>query len=116
MFAHIINACGYSLAGLNAVIKEEIAFRLVLIQAIAILVLIVFLPISYPQKSFLALSAALCLIVELLNSAIENVVDLVTSDWHILAKKAKDMGSAAQFIALSSLYLQVFLILAEFLS
>lgn len=114
MLAHIKNACGYSLAGLNAVIKEETAFRLVLIQAVIILVLIVFLPISYTQKAFLALSAAICLIVELLNSSIENVVDLVTSDWHILAKKAKDMGSAAQFIALLSLYLQVILIFTEF--
>ena len=41
----------------------------------------------------------LCLLVELLNSAIENVVDRVSLEWHPLAKKAKDMGSAAQFTA-----------------
>ena len=113
MLAHIKNAFGYSLAGLSAVIKDEIAFRILLLQTSAILILLVFLPISYNQRAFLVLSAAICLIVELLNSAIENVVDLVTHDWHILAKKAKDMGSAAQFIASASLYFQVMLIVVE---
>ena len=114
MLAHIKKACGYALEGLHIVIKEEVAFRLVLLQAIIIIILAIFFPFSYSQKAFLILSAFICLIVELLNSAIENVVDLITSDWHILAKKAKDMGAAAQFIALLSLYVQVFLIFIEF--
>ena len=47
----------------------------------------------------LAVPLVLCLLVELLNSAIENVVDRISLEWHPLAKKAKDMGSAAQFTA-----------------
>ena len=47
----------------------------------------------------LAVPLVFCLLVELLNSAIENVVDRVSLEWHPLAKKAKDMGSAAQFTA-----------------
>ena len=46
-----------------------------------------------------AVPLVLCLLVELLNSAIENVVDRISLEWHPLAKKAKDMGSAAQFTA-----------------
>ena len=113
MLGHIKKAFFYSMSGLNAAIKEETAVRLVLIQAIAIIAFIAFYPLPYIAKALLLLSACICIIVELLNSAIENVVDLVTSDWHILAKKAKDMGSAAQFVALTSLYLQLIMIFLE---
>jgi len=109
MLKHTKNAFFYSMSGLNAAIKEEVAFRLVLAQAALIFLFIIFSPfsLSYIEISFLITSAAICIIIELLNSAIENIVDLITSDWHLLAKKAKDMGSAAQFIALVLLYTQI---------
>ncbi len=114
MFKHIFNACRYSLAGLNAAFKEELAFRLVLGQAIIMLSIAFYLPLEYTERSFLIFAAGLCVVVELLNSAIENIVDLVTSDWHILAKRAKDMGSAAQFAALVLLYWQLAVILKKY--
>lgn len=54
---------------------------------------------DWAESVLLAVPLVLCLLVELLNSAIENVVDRISLEWHPLAKKAKDMGSAAQFTA-----------------
>ena len=54
---------------------------------------------DWTESVLLAVPLVLCLLVELLNSAIENVVDRISLEWHPLAKKAKDMGSAAQFTA-----------------
>jgi diacylglycerol kinase (ATP) len=113
MFNHIKKATGYSMAGLRAAIQDEKAVRLVLLQAFFVIIFILFFSLPYTQKAFLLISAFLCIAVELINSAMENIVDLVTTDWHILAKKAKDMGSAAQFIALTSLYTQILLIILE---
>ena len=115
MFCHIRNACKNSLAGLQATIKEEFAFRLILIQTLVIATFSFFLPLSYLEQSLLLINAGICIIVELLNSAIENVVDLVTTDWHILAKRAKDMASAAQFAAMILLYLQIALLIRQHL-
>ncbi|MDR2006715.1 MAG: diacylglycerol kinase [Acidaminococcales bacterium] len=113
MFNHSKKALAYSLAGLRTAFNEEETFRLVLLQlALAVVFLIIF-PLSYAQKAFLLISAFLCLIVEFLNSALENIVDLVTNDWHILAKKAKDMGSAAQLAAQVSFCAQILLIIWE---
>lgn len=115
MLKHTKNAFFYSMAGLNAAFKEEIAFRLILAQSALIFLFIIFSPfsLSYVEIAFLTTSAAICIAIELLNSAIENIVDLITSDWHELAKKAKDMGSAAQFIALVLLYTQIIFIVSN---
>lgn len=110
MLKHMYKAFFYSTSGLAAAAKEEIAFRLVLIQALFIAILVFNFPLEYHERAFLLFSAFICIIVELINSAIENTVDITTQEWHILAKKAKDMGSAAQFVALISLYLQLMLI------
>ncbi len=111
MFSHVRKATKYSLDGLAAAFKDEVAFRIVLGQAAFMLLIAFYFPLTYTERSFLLLCAGISVIVELLNSAIENIVDLVTSDWNILAKKAKDMGSAAQFAALVLLYGQLVLIL-----
>lgn len=110
MIKHTIQAFNYSLDGLKTTFQDEVAFRLLLVQSFLVALLIFLFPMSYLQQAILFISVAICLLTELLNSAIENVVDLVTSDWHIHAKKAKDMGSAAQFVAMCSLYIQIFLI------
>jgi len=81
-----------------------------LLQAAGIIAIMFIFELTYVQQAFLMMAVALSLIVELINSALENTVDLITSDWHILAKKAKDMGSAAQFIASSSIYVQLLII------
>lgn len=107
MLLHVKNAFFYSLDGLIATFNEEMAFKIVLLQATMFCVLMVTLPFTYMQQAFLLLSIALTLIVELINTALENIVDLITTDWHISAKKAKDMGSAAQLVASISLYVQL---------
>jgi diacylglycerol kinase (ATP) len=96
----IINAFGYSMKGLRAAFKHESAFR----QETALLILL--LPIAFllgqniVDYSILFGSLMLVIIVELLNSALEAVVDRVGDEHHELAGRAKDIGSAAVFVAL----------------
>ena len=96
----IINAFGYSMKGLRAAFKHESAFR----QETALLIIL--LPIAFllgqniVDYSILIGSLMLVIIVELLNSAVEAVVDRVGDEHHKLAGRAKDIGSAAVFVAL----------------
>lgn len=97
----ILVTTGYSLAGLRAVWRTEVAFRqLVLINAV-LLPLAFYLDVSRAERALLILAPFLALIVELLNSAIEAAIDRISLELHPLSKCAKDMGSAAQFLALA---------------
>ena len=91
----IWNAFGYSLDGLKSTFEDEAAFRQELIMCLVLLPLAFYVPIPLTFKLLLISSMILVLIVELLNSAIEALTDLITKDFQILAKKAKDCGSAA---------------------
>ena len=94
------NALGYSRDGLAAAWKNEAAFREeVLLAAIAI-PLALYLGKTGVDRSILIGSIILILIVEILNSAIEAVVDKASPEKHELAKRAKDMGSAAVLFSL----------------
>jgi len=62
---------------------------------------LVLLPLSAEWKGLLFLATASVLVVELLNSAIEALVDLASPDYHLLAKRAKDIGSAAVFVSIA---------------
>ena len=94
------NALGYSRDGLAAAWKNEAAFREeVLLAAIAI-PLALFLGKTGVDRSILIGSIILILIVEILNSAVEAVVDKASPEKHELAKRAKDMGSAAVLLSL----------------
>jgi diacylglycerol kinase (ATP) len=96
----IWRALGWSLAGVAAAYKAEAAFRQeVALTAILIPIAIV-LPVSGPGTALMVAVVLLVLIVELLNSAIESAVDRISVEHHPLAKQAKDIGSAAVFIAL----------------
>lgn len=96
----ILNASGYSFDGLRAAFKGEAAFRqLVLLNVILIPLSFVF-HVSQVERAVLIAVCLLALIVELLNSAIEAAIDRISLDLHPLSKNAKDMGSAAQFVAL----------------
>lgn len=96
----IINACHYSAQGFQAAFKNEAAFRqLVLLNAISI-PLILFIDFDISVKMILLFATLLTLIVELFNTAIEAIVDRVSTDLHPLSKIAKDAGSAAQTMAL----------------
>lgn len=96
----IWNAYRYSLAGLKASYRHEKSFRQELILFLLLLPVIFWIPITMPAKLMLLSVNCLVLIVELLNSAIEAVVDMTSPEYHDLAKRAKDMASAAVFISL----------------
>ena len=94
------NALGYSLAGLQAAYRCEDAFRQEALLAALLLPLTFLLPVSGTQRALMIASLLLVLIVELLNSAVEAAVDRISLDNHRLAKRAKDIGSAAVLVAL----------------
>jgi len=96
----IINAFGYSMKGLRAAFKYESAFRQETALLIILLPLAILLGQTIVDYSILIGSLLLVMMVELLNSALEAVVDRVSDEQHKLAGRAKDMGSAAVFIAL----------------
>lgn len=101
----IWNAFRYSLAGLQAAFHHEDAFRQECLLALLLLPVALFLPASGAAKAVLIGSVILVLIVELLNSAIEATVDRVSLERHLLAKRAKDIGSAAVMLSLLNLLL-----------
>lgn len=92
---HLFKNTKYALDGLIHAVKTESSFRLELFAAIFIIAAIVFIDTTLTNKLILLITGILVLIVELLNSAVENVVDLVTKDIHPLAKAAKDIGATA---------------------
>ncbi|MEC5398135.1 diacylglycerol kinase [Uliginosibacterium sp. H1] len=101
----IWNAFHYSLDGLRAAYKHEDAFRQEVLLAIVLLPIALFSPISGVEKALLIGSVFLVLIVELVNSAVEATVDRISLESHKLAKRAKDIGSAAVLITLLNLAL-----------
>lgn len=99
------NALFYSLEGLKAAFRHEDAFR----QEVALSLLLIptafFLPASGTGKALMVASVLLVLIIELINSAIEATVDRISLDRHRLAKRAKDIGSAAVLVGLVNVVL-----------
>ena len=91
----------YALSGLRITFRNEVSFKLEILMAIPLLAAIYMVDLDIVQKSILTVTLFLILIVELLNSAIENVVDITTSEYNILAKNAKDMGAGAVFVSIS---------------
>jgi len=91
----------YALSGLRITFKNETSFKLEILIAIPLLVTIYFVDLTIIEKTILLVTLFLTLIVELLNSAIENVVDIATKEYHLLAKNAKDMGAGAVFVSIS---------------
>ena len=90
----------YALEGLRHALKTEMSFKVELLCAVFIIIGIIFIDTSFNSKLILLATGILVLIVELMNSAVENVVDLVTIDIHPLAKSAKDLGSSAVMFAI----------------
>lgn len=96
----IWNALFYSFDGLKAAYLNEDAFRQEVWLALVLIPLALFLPASGTGKALMVASVLMVLIVELLNSAIEATVDRVSLEHHRLAKRAKDVGSAAVLFSL----------------
>jgi diacylglycerol kinase (ATP) len=107
----MLNAAGYSISGLAAAARHEDAFRQELVLAAVMVPLGLWLGQGGVERALLVGSVLLVLIVELLNSAIEATVDRVSLDDHSLAKRAKDIGSAAVMIALVNVVVVWLLIL-----
>ncbi len=96
----LFNAFTYSYAGLRAAYQHEDAFRQELWLAVVLIPLACFLPSTGIGKALMIASVLLVIIVELINSAIEATVDRISLENHILAKRAKDIGSAAVLMSL----------------
>ena len=100
----LINAFGYSLDGIKAAYRHEDAFRqLALLACILIPCALFLVPASPLARAMLVASSLATLIIALLKSAIEAAVDHTSLERHPLAKRAKDMGSAAQLLGLINL-------------
>lgn len=98
--ARIVAALFYSVDGLRSSLLYEAAFRQEVVLFLLLLPALYFISIPFWFKCLLFTVNSLVLIVELLNSAIESVVDLASPNYHILAKRAKDMGSGAVLLSL----------------
>ncbi|AKF36479.1 diacylglycerol kinase [Yersinia enterocolitica] len=96
----IYKAAGYSVKGLTAAWKNEAAFRQEAVAAILAIILAFWLDVDATARILLIASVVLVIIVEVINSAIEAVVDRIGSELHELSGRAKDMGSAAVFLAI----------------
>ncbi|MCA1938996.1 MAG: diacylglycerol kinase [Dechloromonas sp.] len=96
----LLNALGYSRDGLCAAWKNEAAFREETLLAIVAIPLAIFLGETGVDRALMIGSILLILIVEILNSGLEAVVDKASPEKHELAKRAKDMGSAAVLLSL----------------
>ncbi len=99
----LLNAFGYSCAGIGEAYRNEDAFRQELILAAILLPLAFMINATAIGRALMIASVLLLLIVELLNSAIEATVDRISLDDHKLAKRAKDIGSAAVLITIVNL-------------
>lgn len=96
----IWSAAGYSLSGLSAAFRHEAAFRQELVLTGILLLVAIVLPATPTRTALLILAIVLVLLMELANSAIEAAVDHTSTEHHPLAKRAKDVGSAAVLVAL----------------
>ncbi len=94
------NALGYSLQGMTAALRHEDAFRQECLLALLLVPAALLLPVGGIGRALMVASVVLVLIVELLNSAVEAAVDRISLENHQLAKRAKDIGSAAVFLSL----------------
>jgi diacylglycerol kinase (ATP) len=100
IFRHIRNAVIYSWAGLKAAWDNEMAFRTEVIVIALIMPIGIWIGETAVQWALLIGSSMLVLITELLNSAVENVVDRIGREHHLLSKQAKDLGSAAAAVSM----------------
>lgn len=96
----LVNAFGYSMLGFRACFKHEEAFRQEVYASIVLIPLALYLGNTGVERALLLGSWLVVPLVELLNSAIENAIDRIGTEQHQLSGRAKDIGSAAVFVAL----------------
>ncbi len=98
-FRNFIASIRYSIEGFGAAMKHEPSFREDLLFAILLVPFAIILPVNAVSTALMVASLFLIIIVELLNSAIEWIIDYLRPERHPLAKRIKDMGSAAVFLS-----------------
>ncbi len=91
---------GYAVEGFIDIVKNETSFKWQLLMLFVMGIIAWSLPISFSHASIIFLSLFIPILAEVANSAIERVVDLVTQDYHILAKQAKDVGATMVLLSL----------------
>jgi len=109
----LANAFTYSVAGTLAAFKHEDAFRQEVILSVVLIPLAIYLGQTPIEQALMIASILLIIIVELLNSSVEATVDRISVKRHKLAKRAKDIGSAAVFFSLVNASVIWFLILVK---
>ena len=95
----ILKAFTYSIDGLKSAFKSEEALRQETFLSVFLLVIAILLNVTYVEKLLLITSLFFILLAELTNTAIEVVIDRISEEYHILSKKAKDIGSSIVLIA-----------------
>ena len=114
-FMRVIKAAGYSWKGLKAGWQHEAAIRQELLALVLAVIIAFSLSFSAVERILLIGSVVLVVVIELLNSAIEAVVDRIGTEYHALSGRAKDMGSAAVFVtSLLGLFIWVMLFIGYF--
>lgn len=96
----LLNALGYSVQGMASAFRHEEAFRQEALLAVVLVPVALAIHVEPVAKALMIASVLLVLVVELLNSAVEAAVDRISLENHRLAKRAKDIGSAAVFLSL----------------
>jgi diacylglycerol kinase (ATP) len=109
----LVNAFKYSVAGTLAAFKHEDAFRQEVFLSVILIPLAIYLGETTTEQALMITSVLLIIIVELLNSSVEATVDRISVKRHKLAKRAKDIGSAAVFFSLVNASVIWFLILVK---
>lgn len=97
---HFFKNASYALQGLKDMIVNETAFKLEIVVAVLLLPIVFFLDLDFTYKLLMFMSLMGVLIAEAVNSAIERVTDLVTLEYHDMAGRAKDAGSAVVFLSI----------------
>jgi diacylglycerol kinase (ATP) len=103
--ARIFNAFLNSIEGLRDAWRHESAFRQEVLLAVVLIPVACYVPMSGLERAALIAAPLLVIVVELLNSSVEAAIDRISLDHHRLSKRAKDLGSAAVFVALMLLAL-----------
>jgi diacylglycerol kinase (ATP) len=96
----IINATKFAIAGLQTAIRKHYAIKLELIAWVLLTILLYLSSIPVTHKAILLICLTSVLIIELINSAIETTIDRFSLERHPLSKEAKDLASAAVFLAI----------------
>ena len=109
----LINAFGYSIAGTLAAFKHEDAFRQEVVLGVVLTPVALYFGETAIHQALMISSLLFIIVVELLNSSIEATVDRISIKHHKLAKRAKDIGSAAVFFSLINASVIWFLVLVK---